>query len=189
MAITSRPRPCSPATVAPLSSIACLRLLSKQRSSTRCGRRSKRVVSMDLQSTPRRTPDRSAVRSSRWRSPRHRNSVVYATQCQVLIDAHLVRVAVLRDRLEVHYRADPKDRSETETLSIPWMKPASRVRRALLEPSSSTALSRPMESDERNRLILSIASARCWLEELVEGSVGDVAELAARRTAPRARSE
>ena len=103
-----------------------------------------------------------------------------ASQCQALIDAHLVRVAVLRDRLEVDYRADPKDRSETETLSIPWIKPASRVRRALLEPSASTALSRPMESDERNRLIRSIASARSWLEELVKGSVGDVAELAAR---------
>ena len=33
-----------------------------------------------------------------------------------LIDAHLVRVALLRDRLEVDYRADPKDRSETDTL-------------------------------------------------------------------------
>ena len=37
-----------------------------------------------------------------------------------------------------------------------------------------------MESDERNRLIRGIASARSWLEELVKGSVGDVAELAAR---------
>ena len=56
------------------TTIACLLLLAKQRSSTRRGRRSKRVVRMDLQSTHRRTPDRSAVRSSRWRSPRHRNS-------------------------------------------------------------------------------------------------------------------
>ena len=103
-----------------------------------------------------------------------------ASQSQVLIDAHLVRVVVLSDRLHVEYRADPKDRSETETLSIPWIKPAARVRRALLEPSASTALSRPMESDERNRLIRSIASARAWLEELVKGSVGDVAELAIR---------
>src|SRR6185437_15895314 len=84
-----------------------------------------------------------------------------AAQSQILIDAHLVRVVVLRDRLEIAYRADPKDRSETETLSISWIKPAARVRRALLEPSDSTAPSRPMESDERNRLIRSsIASAR-----------------------------
>ena len=37
-----------------------------------------------------------------------------------------------------------------------------------------------MESDERNRLIRSIASARSWLEDLVKGSVDDVAGLAAR---------
>ena len=103
-----------------------------------------------------------------------------ASQCQALIDVHLVRVALLRDRLEVDYRADPKDRSATETLSIPWIKPEARVRRALLEPDASTALSRPMESDERNRLIRSIATGRSWLEELVKGSVGDMAELAAR---------
>ena len=89
-------------------------------------------------------------------------------------------MVVLRDRLEIAYRADPKDRSEAETLSIPWIKPALRVRRALLEPSASTAPGRPMEADERNRLIRSIASARSWLEELVKGSVGDIAELAAR---------
>jgi hypothetical protein len=97
-----------------------------------------------------------------------------------LIDAHLIRVVVVPDRLEVEYRANPKDPSETETLSIPWIKPAARVRRALLEPSASTAPNRPMESDERNRLIRSIASARSWLEELVKGSVGEVAELAIR---------
>ena len=45
-----------------------------------------------------------------------------------------------------------------------------------------------MELDERNRLIRSIATGRSWLEELVKGSVRDMAELAARRTALRAPS-
>ena len=111
------------------------------------------------------------VRTSQFRSSD-------ASQSQALIDAHLARVVVLRDRLEVEYCANPKDRSATETLSIPWIKPAARVGRALLEPDASTALSRLMESDERNRLIRSIATSRSWLEELVKGSVGDVADLA-----------
>jgi len=110
--------------------------------------------------------------------PRFRTSA--APQAQALIDTHLVRVVALPDRLKIEYRADPNDRSTTETLSIPWIKPASRVQRALLEPSASTASSRRMESDERNRLIRSIATARCWLEALVKGSVSDIAELAAR---------
>ena len=129
---------------------------------------SKNAIPIGCSVTAAAPPRTSQVRSSN------------ASQSQALIDAHLVRVVVLRDRLEVEYRVDPKDRSETETLSISWIKPAARVRRALLEPSDSTAPSRPMESDERNRLIRSIASARSWFEELVKGSVGDIAELAAR---------
>jgi hypothetical protein len=35
-----------------------------------------------------------------------------------------------------------------------------------------------MESDERNRLIRAIATARSWVDALVKGSVADVAELA-----------
>ena len=103
-----------------------------------------------------------------------------ATQCQVLIDAHLVRVAVLRDRL----RSTIAPTQRTEARPKRCRSPGSNRHRGcegpFSNPSSSTALSRPIESDERNRLILSIASARCWLEELVKGLVGDVAELAAR---------
>jgi hypothetical protein len=104
-----------------------------------------------------------------------------AAHAQDLIDAHLVRAVVVSGRLEIDYRADSNDPSTTERLSIPWAKPASRVRRALLEPNSSTAPSRPMESDERNRLIRGIATARSWLDALVKGSVSDIAELAARK--------
>ncbi len=35
-----------------------------------------------------------------------------------------------------------------------------------------------MESDERNRLIRGIATARSWVEALVKGSVADITELA-----------
>jgi len=36
-----------------------------------------------------------------------------------------------------------------------------------------------MEADERDRLILAIASARSWLDGLVKGTIADLAELAA----------
>ncbi len=101
-------------------------------------------------------------------------------QARSLIDAHLVRVVVRPDRLEIEYRADPNDPHATETLSIPWVKPVSRVRRAFLEPNSSGASSRRMEADERNRLTLGIATARSWLDGLVKGAISDIAELAAR---------
>jgi hypothetical protein len=72
-------------------------------------------------------------------------------QARSLIDAHLVRVVVRPDKLEIEYRADLNDPHASETLSIPWAKPASRVRRAILEPQSSADPSRRMEADERNR--------------------------------------
>ncbi len=37
-----------------------------------------------------------------------------------------------------------------------------------------------MEGEERDRLILAIATARSWLQGLVKGAIRDVAELAAR---------
>jgi hypothetical protein len=44
-----------------------------------------------------------------------------------LIDSHLVRVVVRSDRLEIEYRHDLGDPHATETLSVPWAKPASKV--------------------------------------------------------------
>jgi site-specific DNA recombinase len=101
-------------------------------------------------------------------------------QARSLIDARLVRVVVRSDRLEIEYRAEPNDSKASETISIPWIKPASRVRRALLESDSSSASSRRMEAEERNRLTLRIAMARSWLDGLVKGIISDIAELAAR---------
>jgi site-specific DNA recombinase len=101
-------------------------------------------------------------------------------QARSLIDAHLVRVVVRPDRLEIEYRAEPNDSRASETISVPWIKPASRVRRALLEPDSSSGSSRRMEAEERNRLTLGIAMARSWLDGLVKGIISDIAELSAR---------
>ena len=101
-------------------------------------------------------------------------------QARALIDLHLIRVAVRPDRLEIEYRAEADDPSVTGTLSIPWVKPASRVRRILLEPESADTPSRRMGADERNRVSLGIAMARSWLDGLIKGTISDVAVLAAR---------
>ena len=101
-------------------------------------------------------------------------------QARPLIDAHLLRVVVQPDRLEIEYRTDPDDPHASGTCSVPWIKPASRVRRAFVEPHSSAAPSRRMEADERNRLTIGIATARSWLDGLVKGTISGIAELADR---------
>ena len=103
-----------------------------------------------------------------------------AEQTRALIDLHLIRVVVWPNRLEIEYRGEADDPSATATLSVPWVKPASRVRRALVESNSSDAPNRRMEADERNRLTLGIATARAWLDGLVKGTTTDLAEVASR---------
>jgi len=99
-------------------------------------------------------------------------------QAEALVNTHFVRLVVLPDRLEIDYRLDSSDRSATRTLSVPWTKPPSRVRRTLFEPKTGSGARRPMESEERNRLTRGIATARSWVEALVKGSVADITELA-----------
>ena len=72
-------------------------------------------------------------RSSHRASPAPNGAISLAAQARSLMDAHLVRVVVRPNRLEIEYRAKADDPSATETLSIPWVKPIWRVRRALLE--------------------------------------------------------
>src|SRR4051794_11615770 len=110
-------------------------------------------------------------------SPRHLSPTAKARS---YIEAYLVRVVVHTARLQIDYRADLGDPHAIETLTAPWSKPDSHVRRALFIPSSSSGQPRRMEGEERDRLILAIATARSWLDDLIKGKVSDVVELAAR---------
>ena len=91
-----------------------------------------------------------------------------------------MHVVVWSDWAEIQHRVDLDHPHPTENLLVPWTKPASHVRRAILVPSSAIGQSRRMEGEERDRLILAIATARSWLQGLVRGAIHDVAELAAR---------
>ena len=109
-----------------------------------------------------------------------RGDISLTEQARALIDVHLIRVVVWPNRLDIDHRGKADDPAATTTLSVPWVKPAARVRRALVEPDWSDAPNRRMAADERNRLTLSIASARAWLDGLVKGTISDLAEVASR---------
>ena len=110
-------------------------------------------------------------------SPRHFSPT---SKARSLIEAYLVRVVVHTARLQIDYRADLGDPHAIETLMAPWTKPDTHVRRALLNPISPSGQTRTMEGEERDRLILAIATGRSWLDDIIKGKVSDVAELAAR---------
>jgi hypothetical protein len=87
------------------------------------------------------------------------------------------RVDILLSRTE-----DEDVGAEAKTFSIPWTKPSPVRRRDIILPETSAITSRirPIRMEERARLLKAIGVARRWLDELIEGTVTDVAAIAAR---------
>jgi site-specific DNA recombinase len=99
------------------------------------------------------------------------------------------RVIVHRDRLEVRVRA--ADGGSLETLTIPWTPPSQFRYRARIDAIHSHGLdgsitpasshtTRPIRAETRARLLLGIARARRWLDDLTRGRVADLRTIAER---------
>ncbi len=87
------------------------------------------------------------------------------------------RVDILLSRTE-----DEDVGAEAKSFSIPWTKPSPVRRREIILPEMSAATSqiRPIRMEERARLLKAIAVARRWLDELIAGTITEVATIAAR---------
>ena len=70
------------------------------------------------------------------------------------------------------------------TLEVAWTKSPSKKPRKLIPPSSNSSRSdlRPIRSETRTKLIGAIAKGRCWLDELLAGTVMNPDQLAARES-------
>ncbi|HTR14940.1 MAG TPA: recombinase family protein [Roseiarcus sp.] len=112
-------------------------------------------------------------------SLRPASTSISQAEVRSLVDAHLARVVIRADKLELEYRADPKDADLISGVSVPWRKPPTHVRRAVLLPSSPDGDSPRLEAEDRARLILAIATARSWLDGLIKGTISGLDELAA----------
>ena len=73
---------------------------------------------------------------------------------------------------------DPKEKS----LVVPWTKPPSRQPRQIIPPAvpSSRQDQRPIRAETRAKLVVAIARARQWLDELVAGTIQNVEQIAIR---------
>jgi site-specific DNA recombinase len=90
------------------------------------------------------------------------------------------RIEVQRDRLVISLNPTAA-RNAPEVLSIPRQKPSSkRVRGILLPHGVSPENVRPERAERRARLVSAIARGRCWLDDIITGSVTDAAQLAKR---------
>jgi site-specific DNA recombinase len=105
-----------------------------------------------------------------------------------LIRNHVVRVDLQADRLAIELRADktltnPHEAVDNDrlVLRIPWTKTPMKRRREIIVPVSVSAHDvRPIRAETRATLVAAIARGRCWLDEIVAGTVTSVEQIAAR---------
>jgi hypothetical protein len=85
-------------------------------------------------------------------------------------------IEVQRTQLVISLK--PTDRSTgTVTLRIPWQKLLSKRFRKILMPRGARREDiRPERAERRLRLISAIARGRCWLDEIIAGSITDAAK-------------
>jgi site-specific DNA recombinase len=116
-----------------------------------------------------------------------------------LISAHVARVDVKSDHLALQLSAKSERDSEAQdhrhsaeqdegvhrdpyVLVVPWKKaPSKRPREIILPVSTSSHPDpRPIRAETRITLVTAIAKGRHWLDELIAGTVTNVAQIAAR---------
>jgi site-specific DNA recombinase len=95
-----------------------------------------------------------------------------------LIEGHITRVEVHTAKISVELR---EVGTEPKTIQIPWRKPPFKRRRELLAPASGNRHDpRPIRADARARLIAALSRGRRWLDEMLNGSVKSIEEIANR---------
>ena len=104
-----------------------------------------------------------------------------------LISTHVARVEAAPENLKVTLTADPedhnlKDSAASSVFLIAWTKGPSRQPREIIPPASAMPErdQRPIRAETRTKLVSAIAKGRCWLDELVAGTVTSIDQIAAR---------
>jgi site-specific DNA recombinase len=87
------------------------------------------------------------------------------------------RVIVSKTKLQVTFRPDAHP--AIPSLAIAWVPTPHRRHRAVITPDHNKN-NRPIRAETRARLLLGIAKARYWLDDLITGSVTDTDTIAQR---------
>jgi DNA invertase Pin-like site-specific DNA recombinase len=100
------------------------------------------------------------------------------------------RITIGPTEITIIIRDDAGITQQPEPIRIPWTPPDHRRRRSMAAPTSGSPSSEPpsrsvIRAEARARLLIAIAAARKWLDELVQGDVRYLDEIAKRE----ARSE
>jgi site-specific DNA recombinase len=99
-----------------------------------------------------------------------------------LIRAHVRRVDVGHDLLQVQITPDDRCEPAHRKLRISWAKRPPKAAREIIAPSGATQRldNRPIRAETRVKLVAAIAQGRRWLDEIVTGTVTSVEQIANR---------
>jgi hypothetical protein len=106
-----------------------------------------------------------------------------------LIERHLERIVVSPDKIQITLAShqngfaegtqrDQKADDQTAILNLPWTNRFSDVKGIVHAPIERASIS----PEQRDTLLLAIAKARAWLEELVQGRADSFAVIAKRES-------
>jgi len=93
---------------------------------------------------------------------------------------HVEAVKIGRGQVTLHLAADEASGAMPATISEPWVPGPYRVRRDVLPAALPYTRSRPMRAETRATLLTRIAQGRHWLDQLADGHVPGIDDLAAR---------
>ncbi len=91
------------------------------------------------------------------------------------------KITIRPDAIEIALTLDAAAIAGNSSIVAKWSKPPTRVQREIIAPAQGQWEDpRAMSSDTRSRLLVAVAKARRWLDELTSGRAPDIETLAAR---------
>ncbi len=92
------------------------------------------------------------------------------------------RVIVQKGRVEIHLTEEAAPLGTAGPMVIPWSPQPVRRRHEVIGPTSPEGTARPIRAAARSKLLHGIARSRCWLDEIMTGSVPDIEAIAQRES-------
>jgi site-specific DNA recombinase len=102
-----------------------------------------------------------------------------ASESRRLIEAVVERAAIRDAAIEIALTREAATIVGEATIVAAWRKPSARVSRELIPPiEGGHPDARATRSDNKVKLLVGIAKARAWLDELIAGRVVDIGNIA-----------
>ena len=92
------------------------------------------------------------------------------------------RIIVQKGRVEIHLTEGAADIGMADPMVIPWSPQPMRRKHEVIGPAPDNGAAHPIRAAARSKLLHGIAQGRCWLDEIMTGSIDDIEAIARRES-------